>query len=124
MVLKEPSFFCLVKIVEIKPLFSRSHSMMTPLSKSFLISLFMIFISCSLCGILGADVIPGLPLKLIFRPFYIISRITLSLVIFCHTLKLYFKFPAIKFLIFLSPQLTKFSSCSSCSCSVCFPFSL
>ena len=87
MVLKEPSFFCLVKIVEIKPPLSRSHSMMTPLSKSFLISLFMIFISCSLCGILGADVILGLTLNLIFRPFLIISRITLSLVIYCHTVR-------------------------------------
>ena len=84
MVLKEPSFFCLVKIVEIKPPLSRSHSMITPLAKSFLISVFMISISCSLCEILGADVIPGLSLKLIFRPFLMISRITLSLVIFCH----------------------------------------
>ena len=97
MVLKEPPFFYLVKIVEIKPPLSRSHSMMTPLAKSFLISLFMIFISCSLCGILGADVIPGLTLKLIFRPFLIISRIALSLVIFCHTVKLYLKLTAIKF---------------------------
>ena len=87
MVLKEPSFFCLVKIVEIKPPLSRSHSMMTPLAKSFLISLFMIFISCSLCGILGADVILGLYLNLIFRPFLIILGITLSLVICGHTVK-------------------------------------
>ena len=95
MVLKEPPFFYLVKIVEIKPPLSRSHSMMTPLAKSFLIS--MIFISCSLCGMLGADVIPGLTLKLIFRPFLIILRIALSLVIFCHTVKLYLKLTAIKF---------------------------
>ena len=80
--LKEPSFFCLVKFVEIRPPLSRSDSMMTPLAKSFLISVFMIFISCSLWGILGADVIPGLSLKLIFRPFLIISGISLSLVIF------------------------------------------
>ena len=87
MVLKEPSLFCLEKIVEIKPPLSRSHSMMTTLAKRFLIYVFMIFISCSLCGILGADVILGLTLNLIFRPFLIILRITLSLVIYCHTVR-------------------------------------
>ena len=97
MVLKEPSFFCLVKIVEIKPPSSPSHSMMTALTKSFLISVFIIFIFYSLCGILGTDVIPGLSLKLIFRPFLIISRITLLLVILCHTVKEFFKLPTVKF---------------------------
>ena len=72
MVLKEPSFFSLVKIVETKPPLSRSYSMMAPLAKSFLIPTLMIFISFSLCGILDTDVIPGLSLKLIFRPILII----------------------------------------------------
>ena len=75
-----------MKIKEIKPPFlSRSHSMMTPLAKSFLISVFITFISCSLCGILVAGEIPGLSLKEIFRPFLILSRVTLSLVAFCYT---------------------------------------
>lgn len=43
------------------------------------------FISCPLCRILGAGVIPGLSWKLIFRPFIIVSRITLSRVFFCHS---------------------------------------
>ena len=87
MVLKEPSLFYLVKIVEIKPPLSRSHSLMTTLAKRFLISAFMIFIFCSLCRILGADVILGLYLNLIFRPLLIILGITLSLVICCYTVK-------------------------------------
>ena len=78
-------FRLLVILFVIKPPLSRSHSMMTPLAKNFLISVFMNFISCSLRGIFGAYLVTGLSLKLIFRPFLIISRITLSLVIFCHT---------------------------------------
>ena len=44
MVLKEPTFFCLVRIVEIKPRLSPSHSIITTLAKSFLISVFMTFL--------------------------------------------------------------------------------
>ena len=87
MVLKEPSFFCLVKIVKTKLPLSRSHSMMTPLAKSFLIYVFMILISCSVSGTLGADVFPGLSLKLSCKPFLITSRSTLSLVTFRHTVQ-------------------------------------
>ena len=87
MVLKEPSFFCLVKIVKTKLPLSRSHSMMTPLAKSFLIYVFMILISCSVSGTLGADVFPGLSLKLSRKPFLITSRSTLSLVTFRHTVQ-------------------------------------
>ena len=87
MVLKEPSFFCLVKIVKTKLPLSRSHSMMTPFAKSFLIYVFMILISCSVSGTLGADVFPGLSLKLSRKPFLITSRSTLSLVTFRHTVQ-------------------------------------
>ena len=58
-----------VKTVEIKQPFSLSYSMMTLLAEKVLISAFVIFISCSLSGTLGVEVIPGLSLKLTFRPF-------------------------------------------------------
>ena len=100
MILKEPSFFFQLKIVEKKSsycLLPCYHSVITLLAKSFLISAFMIFVSCSLCGALVTSIIPGLPLKLIFRPYLIISRITLSLIIFRCTMYYFFKLPAIKF---------------------------
>ena len=102
--------------------------MMTPSAKSFLISVFIIciyiFISCSLCGILGSDVIPGLSLKLIFRPFFNnIKNYSVTSNFLPYSIVI-FKLPAITFLTFLPLQLIDFSSCNSCSCFACFPFSL
>ena len=59
--------FCLVKTVEIKSPFSLAHSMVKPLVNFFVVSEFLIFLSCSLCRMSGAGVIPGYSLKSIFK---------------------------------------------------------
>ena len=105
MVLNEPSFFFLLHTVDTKSLWSLWRLMMTPFCKSFSISAFMIRFSCLLWGIFGDHVIFGLSINSILKPFLIISRIILSLVIFFQSEKRFLKFQAVK-----SGALTFFSS--------------
>ena len=82
MVLNEPSFFFLVNIVDTKSLFCLSHLMMNPFCESSSISAFEMRFSYSLLGNFGEHIMFSLSIKSILRPFLLMSRIILSLVIF------------------------------------------
>ena len=81
-VLKVPSFFCLVNTADTKSPVSLDHSKMTPLPKRFLTSLVIISVSNMSCAILETFWYWGFSVKLILKPYLIMLRIIWLFVIF------------------------------------------